>query len=165
MLPRGRALTKLDLIGIKQLNTTENFRLLCDSIVAVTELKYLSLSDNGFNPKQVGELARVISEAESLRLRSLDLSHNRMNPKQVRIFKNKKDKVGRMGDSEETLLFYNSISSLLNQNAIQLLNLEWMRLGGRVVLLCEALATNTSLSSLHLSNNLIDDESLASLKW
>lgn len=164
-ITHGRALTKLDLIGVKHINSTENYQKLCESIVCLNELKYLNLSDNSFNPQQVGELVSIISEAENINLRSLDLSHNNMSPKQEHQFKNKKDKVGFMGDAEETLHFYDSVGAILKKNILQHLNLEWMRLGNRAVLLCQALVGNTSLSTVHLSNNLIDAPALATIKW
>ena len=88
-----------------------------------------------------------------------------MSPKQEHQFKNKKDKVGFMGDAEETLHFYDSVGAILKKNVLQHLNLEWMRLGNRAVLLCQALVGNTSLSTVHLSNNLIDAPALATIKW
>lgn len=59
-----------------------------------------------------------MQESETINLLSLDLSHNIMSPKQQRFFKNKKDKVGFLGDSEETMVFYNAISVILNENII-----------------------------------------------
>ena len=50
-ITHGRALTKLDLIGVKHINSTENYQKLCESIVCLNELKYLNLSDNSFNPQ------------------------------------------------------------------------------------------------------------------
>ena len=65
-----------------------------------------------------------------------------------------------MGDSDETRLFYESIGAIIRLNVIQDLNFSSMNLGDRVILLCEYLLENTSLYSLHLSDNLISGETL-----
>ena len=114
----GKVMSKVELINIKHLNTDQNFQTLCESILYLSELKYLNLSDNGFKPKQVGELVKCLNESETLKLLSLDISHNNMTPKQQRYFKNKKDKVGFMGDSEETLVFYDNLKGIINENCI-----------------------------------------------
>ena len=62
-------------------------------------------------------------------------------------------------------MFYDSLATIVKENVIQHLNLEWMRLGNRAILLCEALCSNTSLYSVHLSNNRIDKKTLGDLKW
>ena len=84
-----------------------------------------------------------------------------MKPSEERYFKNKKDKKGFMGDSEETKQFYESIGTILRLNIIQHLNFEFMNLGNRAILLCEYLVDNTSLYSLHLSNNLISGDTIS----
>ena len=40
-----------------------------------------------------------------------------------------------------------------------------MNLGNRAILLCEYLVDNTSLYSLHLSNNLISGDTISQIKW
>jgi hypothetical protein len=47
---RGKALVKLDLIGVKYLNKPKNFEALCENLLYLSELKYLNVSDNAFKP-------------------------------------------------------------------------------------------------------------------
>ena len=80
-----------------------------------------------------------------------------MHPALKLKFKNKKDKVGVLADSPDTTTFYESLNKLLEKNKIQHLNLEWMKLGDKVILITEALTTNLSLLSLHISYNNISE--------
>ena len=82
-----------------------------------------------------------------------------------RYFKNKRDKKGYMDDSEDTKQFYESLGAIIKMNTIQHINLEFMNLGDKVMLMTEYLVQNTSLYTVHLSNNYISEGVLNKLKW
>lgn len=124
------------------------------------------MSNNGFSPTQIGALVATILEAPFAGLlQYLDLSYNQMPATKIRNLKKKGKMRGKLVDSPATAAFYEGILQLLDMNEIVHLNLDWMKLGDKALDLCEGLARNTSLHSIHLSNNLISKETQGKMKW
>jgi len=77
-LADAASLVKLELVQIPHLRLDENVMHLCESLAGLDELRHLSLSDNGFKPGHLAQLATLFAEARRLDLRSVDLSFNQL---------------------------------------------------------------------------------------
>jgi hypothetical protein len=77
-LANAASLVKLELVQIPHLHLDENVEQLCESLAGLDELRHLSLSDNGFKPGHLAQLAELLAEARRLDLRTVDLSFNQL---------------------------------------------------------------------------------------